>query len=71
MLSFIEAYMVRRPYLFPIFQALWNDEESLIRQLNIYLGNKCSDYHLVKYINKALKGNMFSPFKKEVIFWCV
>ena len=33
MLSFIQAYMVPRPYLFPIFQALWNVEESLTMQL--------------------------------------
>jgi hypothetical protein len=33
MLSFIQAYMVPRPYLFPIFQALWDVEESLTMQL--------------------------------------
>ena len=33
MLSFIQAYMVPRPYLFPIFQSLWDVEESLTMQL--------------------------------------
>ena len=33
MLSFIQAYMVPRPYLFPIFQALWDVDESHTMQL--------------------------------------
>jgi hypothetical protein len=33
MLAFFQAYMVPRPYLLPIFQALWDVEDSLTMQL--------------------------------------
>ena len=33
MLSFFQSYMVPRPYLFPVFQALWGHDDSLTTQL--------------------------------------
>ena len=33
MLSFLQAYMVSRPYLLPIMQAYWDTEENLTMQL--------------------------------------
>ena len=33
MLSFFQSYMVPRPHLFPVFQALWGHDDSLTTQL--------------------------------------